>query len=129
MIWAFFLILAELVNFQPTGKCIYNQKIGQLDDDSPLISRFIRSIPTLKDYDSGTQLVGRVQFIYTGYDDLLFVLCADKGDDVAPIVQALENMKIGFTQKYLSLIKEGKDDPALFRPFKEEVDKALSIII
>jgi len=129
LIWSFFLILAELVNFQPTGKCIYNQKFGQLDDDSPLINRFISLIPTLDDYDSGVLPIGKVQFIYSGYDDLLFVACADKTDDVIPIVQAIENMKVNFAQKYFTLIKEGKDDPALFRPFRDDVDKALASVL
>jgi hypothetical protein len=126
VIWSLFLVLAELVNFQPTGKAIYNQKFGQLDDDSPLINKFISSIPQLEDYDSGTQPIGKIQFIYSGYNDLFFVICADKTDDIIPLVQALETMKVGFAQKYFPLIQEGKDDSALFMPFRDEVDKALA---
>lgn len=129
MIWSFFLVLAELVNFQPTGKCLYSQKFGQLDDDTPLITKFIEAIPSFEDYDSGTQLIGKIQFIYSGYDDLLFVVCADKTDDVIPIVQSIENMKIGFAQKFFPLIKEGKDDPSLFRPFREDIEAALSTLL
>ncbi|NVM54116.1 MAG: hypothetical protein HWN66_10485 [Candidatus Helarchaeota archaeon] len=128
MIWSFFLILTELVNFQPTGKCIYSQKFGQLDDDSPLITKFIGTIPSLEDYDSGNQLVGKIQFIYSGYNDLLFVACADKTDNAVSLAQAIENMKIAFAQKFFNLIKEGKDAPSLFTPFKEDVDKAIAAL-
>lgn len=128
MIWSFFLVLTELINFQPTGKTIYNQKFGQLDDDSPLIKKFISIIPSIEDYDSGNQLIGKIQFIYSGYDDLIFVVCADKNDNAVPIVQAIENMKVAFAQKFFNIIKEGKDDPSLFKPFKTEVDKALSAL-
>ncbi|MHA1278838.1 MAG: hypothetical protein ACTSQ8_16735 [Candidatus Helarchaeota archaeon] len=122
-------MLAELINFQPTGKLIYNQKFGQLDDDLPLINKFISSIPSLVDYDSGIQPIGKVQFIYSGYNDLFFVICADKTDDVISLVQVLETMKVEFAQKYFPLIKEGKDDPALFRTFRDEVDQALAPIL
>ncbi len=126
LIWSFFLILTELVNFQPTGKAIYSQKFGQLDDDSPLITKFISFISTLEDYDSGDRQVGKIQFVYSGYNDLIFVMCSDRNDEIVPLAQALENMKVSFAQKYFSLIKEGKDDPALFREFKADVDTAVS---
>ncbi|MHA1266934.1 MAG: GTPase domain-containing protein [Candidatus Helarchaeota archaeon] len=128
MIWSFFLILTELVNFQPTGKSIYSQKFGQLDDDTPLINKFISFIPTLEDYDSGSRPVGKIQFVYSGYNDLLFVLCADKTDDIMPLFKMLENLKIAFVQKYFPLIKEGKDDPASFKAFKTDVDTAFTAI-
>ncbi len=129
LIWSFFLVLAELVNFQPTGKIIYKQKFGQLDDDSPLINKFIDFIPALSDYDSGNPSVGKIQFIYSGYDDLLFVLCADRTDDIVPLVQALENMKVAFSQKFMNFIKEGKDDPSLFRTFRNDIENALSSVL
>lgn len=128
MIWTFFLVLTELANFQPTGKSIYSQKFGQLDDDSPLIQKFISFIPTIEDYDSGNRHVGKIQFIFSGYNDLLFVICADKDDEIVPFAQALENVKVAFAQKYFNLIKEGKDEPSLFKPFKTDVDKAMSSI-
>ena len=74
-------------------------------------------------------MVGKIQFIYSGYNDLLFVVCADKTDDAIPIVQSLENVKVSFAQKYFNLIKEGKDDPSLFRSFRDEVNKALSALL
>ena len=126
LIWSFFLILTELVNFQPTGRSIYSQKFGQLDDDSPLIKKFISFIPTLGDYDSGDKQVGKIQFIYSGYNDLLFVMCTDKSDEIVPMAQVIENIKVAFSQKYFNLIKAGKDDPVLFKPFKAEVNAAVS---
>ena len=108
MIWSFFLILTELVNFQPTGRSIYSQKFGQLDDDS------------------GDKQVGKIQFIYSGYNDLLFVICTDKSDEIVPIAQVIENIKVAFSQKYFNLIKEGKDDPVLFKSFKAEINAAVS---
>ena len=128
MIWSFFLVLAELVNFQPSGKCIYNQKFGQLDDDSPLIGKFITLIPNLEDFDSGSESIGKITFIYSGFEDLLFVIVADKSEDMMNLLQALENMKVAFSEKYFQHIKEGKDDPALFRSFRDDVNKALSAI-
>jgi hypothetical protein len=116
VIWSIFLILAELVNFQPTGKSIYNQKFGQLDDDTPLINKFIEIFPTLQDYDSGNMTIGKIQFIYSSYDDVLFVVCADKAENPLPVLQALENLKLNFAQQYFPLIQEGKEiEPSSFQ--------------
>ncbi|HUX97910.1 MAG TPA: hypothetical protein VMV49_00005, partial [Candidatus Deferrimicrobium sp.] len=129
MIWSFFLVLTELVNFQPVGKIIYSQKFGQLDDDTPLINKFLNIIPSLEDYDSGTQIVGKIQYVYSGYDDLLFVIVADKTENVISIIEGLENLKVAFSKKFFSLIQEGKDDGSLFKPFQEDVNKALSTLV
>jgi len=129
VIWSVFLVLAELVNFQPTGKSIYNQKFGQLDDDTPLINKFIEIIPTLQDYDSGNLTIGKIQFIYSGYDDVLFVICADKAENPLPVLQALEGFKVTFAKDYYHLIQEGKEDPASFRPLKNEIEKVFSDLI
>ncbi|TFG04850.1 MAG: hypothetical protein EU536_03660 [Promethearchaeota archaeon] len=127
MIWSFFTILTELVNFRPTGKPIFSLKFGQLDDASPLISKFISLIPELNDYDSGNYQIGKIQFVYSGYDDLLFVVCSDRTDDMILTMQALENAKVAFIQTYFPLIKEGKDDPSLFTSFQTHVENAISI--
>ncbi|MFX1299087.1 MAG: hypothetical protein ACFFD2_30035 [Promethearchaeota archaeon] len=129
MIWTFFLVLTELVNFQPTGKTIYNQKFGQLDDDTPLINKFINLIPSFEDFDSGNQLVGKIQFVYSGYDDLLFVICADRTENIGSILEALENMKVAFREKFINIVKEGKTDPSFFSSFRDDVNKALSSLV
>lgn len=126
MIWSVFLVLAELINFQPTGKSIFSQKFGQLDDDTPLINKFVELIPTLQDYDSGNMTIGKIQFIYSGYDDILFVACADKAENPLPVLQALEGLKVNFVQKFFPLIQEGKDDAASFRPLKDDLERSFA---
>jgi signal recognition particle receptor subunit beta len=129
VIWSIFLVLTELVNFQPSGKSIYKQKFGQLDDDTPLINKFIDLIPTLEDYDSGNMTIGKIQFIYSGYDDVLFVVCADKTENPLPVLQAIEGLKVNFVQKYFPLIQEGKDDPSSFSSLQEEIERSFSDFI
>ncbi|MDD1778725.1 MAG: GTPase domain-containing protein [Candidatus Helarchaeota archaeon] len=129
MIWSVFLVLAELVNFQPTGKSIFSQKFGQLDDDTPLINKFVELIPTLQDYDSGNLTIGKIQFIYSGYDDILFVACADKAENPLPVLQSLESLKVNFVQKFFPLIQEGKDDAASFRPLKDDLERSFASFI
>jgi signal recognition particle receptor subunit beta len=126
MIWSVFLVLAELINFQPTGKSIFSQKFGQLDDDTPLINKFVELIPTLQDYDSGNMTIGKIQFIYSGYDDILFVACADKAENPLPVLQSLESLKVNFVQKFFPLIQEGKDDAASFRPLRDDLERSFA---
>ena len=129
VLWSVFLVLAELVNFQPTGKSIFSQKFGQLDDDTPLINRFVELIPTLQDYDSGNMTIGKIQFIYSGYDDILFVACADKAENPLPVLQSLESLKLSFVQKLFPLIQEGKDDTASFRPLRDDLERSFANFI
>jgi hypothetical protein len=129
VIWSVFLVLAELINFQPTGKSIFSQKFGQLDDDTPLINKFVELIPTLQDYDSGNMTIGKIQFIYSGYDDILFVACADKAENPLPVLQSLESLKVNFVQKFFPLIQEGKDDAASFRPLKDDLERSFASFI
>ncbi|MBD3229352.1 MAG: hypothetical protein GF329_14300 [Candidatus Lokiarchaeota archaeon] len=123
MIWSSFIIYAEIKDYVLSGRCIFSDKYGNLDDETPFIKKFIELLPSLENIDDGYKQIGKVNFIYYTYNDLVFVCCASTDDDVLKLKQKITRLLREFFDKYKKYLENFPTNLSVFNPFKEIIKK------
>jgi len=121
LIWSNFIIYPEIQDYLIRGKCILSDKYNNLDDELPFINKFIELMPTLKNLDEGYKQIGKINFIYISFNDLIFVTCADLNEDVLSIAQKSVKLIKDFYNKYKNKLGDFPSDLSIFEPFKSTI--------
>jgi len=122
LIWSNFIIYPEIDNYLITGKCILSDKYHNIDSEIPFINKFIEILPVLKDLNEGYKKIGKINFIYISYNDLIFVSCADINEDVLSVAQKIVPLIKKFYNQYKDKLSNLPRDLTIFYPFKKEID-------
>ncbi|MHA1232422.1 MAG: GTPase domain-containing protein [Candidatus Helarchaeota archaeon] len=123
MIWCNFIIFPEIHDYYLSGKCILSEKYNNLDTEIPFINKFIEILPTLKNIDQGYKQIGKVNFIYSSYNDIIFVNCSDTSEDILKIIRKEIKLLKKFFEKYKDKLNDFPENLAEFNPFKEEISR------
>lgn len=106
------------------GKCILSDKYQNLDSELPFINKFLKILPTIDNLETGGYIqIGKINFIYYTYKDLIFVNCSDLDEDVLNVAKKGEMLVKEFYGKFEKDLTEIPLDISPFQPFKTRISE------
>ncbi len=120
LIWDVYIILSS-------GICLFHKSYHRSWIDESIISGFLTAFASfIKSFDAEEEIesvvMKNIKFVYSSYDELFFVICADKNEDDVILKRKLRTLRDSFLKLFSKEIKEWDGDISVFKKFEHVVD-------
>jgi hypothetical protein len=96
-----------------SGILLFDEKIGSIETEADLLSGFLSAIYQFAELEMETGLesmeMGEYNLVYYVSHDLLFVMAADKDDDLSDLQFKIRSIKDSFLEEFPEIEQEGKE--------------------
>lgn len=123
MIWDIYIITSS-------GICLFHKSYHKQYVDESIISGFLTAFASfIKSFDSEEEIesvvMRNIKFVYSTYNDLLFVICADKSEKDDVLKKKLKALRDTFLDLFSKELKEWSGDVSVFRKFETFADEIM----
>ncbi|MBS7247284.1 MAG: ADP-ribosylation factor-like protein [Candidatus Jordarchaeales archaeon] len=120
MIWDIYVITSS-------GICLFHKSYHKQWIDESIISGFLTAFASfIKSFDSEEEIesvvMRNIKFVYSSYDELLFIICADKNERDELLKKKLKMLRDSFLSLFSKEIKKWDGDISVFKRFESIAD-------
>lgn len=120
MIWDIYVITSS-------GICLFHKSYHKQWIDESIISGFLIAFASfIKSFDSEEEIesvvMRNIKFVYSSYDELLFIICADKSEKDEFLKRKLKMLRDSFLNLFSKEMKEWDGEVSIFKRFEPVAD-------
>jgi len=120
LIWDIYVITSS-------GICLFHKSYHKQWIDESIISGFLTAFASfIKSFDSEEEIesvvMRNIKFVYSSYDELLFIICADKNERDELLKKKLKMLRDSFLSLFSKEIKKWDGDISVFKRFESIAD-------
>lgn len=120
MIWDVYILMSS-------GICVFHKSYHKHWIDESIVSGFLTAFASfIKSFDSEEEIesvvMRNIKFVYSSYDELLFIICADKNEKDEPLKEKLKMLRDNFLNLFSKELKEWNGDISIFKRFEPIAD-------